>query len=101
MQRRDFLKTSLAAGVTVAFLRAQASEQSSGGETLTAPMIWTAQPVPVPLKLDGPAAGIASSSDGSRPTGTPDLHAVFAREFNLDTLPARATIPFLTEPWYC
>ena len=92
MQRRDFLKTSLAAGVTVAFLRAQASEQSSGGETLTAPMIWTAQPVPVPLKLDGPAAGIASSSDGSRPTGTPDLHAVFAREFNLDTLPARATI---------
>jgi len=46
----------------------------------------------VPLKTNGPASGIASSSDSHAKIATPDLHAVFAREFTLDALPTEAVV---------
>lgn len=102
MKRREFLKSGTAAGVgaalpAVAFLRpgaqsSMAEAQTPGAQMLTAQMMWCAQPVEVPLKKDGPAAGIASSSGGRAPLVTPDLHVVFAKEFTLEQAPAKATI---------
>lgn len=79
---------------SVAFLTEAAGAPDPGrdGQFLTAHMIWSAESVPVPLKPNGPAAGIASSSDGSRPISTPDLHTVFAREFFLESLPTQAAV---------
>jgi hypothetical protein len=99
MERRIFLKSSLAAGISislprVAFLYDSASAQEAKpiGEFLTAQMIWSSESVPVPLKANGPAAAIASSSDGHQPVPTPDLHVVFAREFSLESVPSQASI---------
>lgn len=99
MKRREFLKNSLAVGVAasftgVAFLESATSEVGSepAPGMLNAQMIWCAESVPVPLKTNGPASGIASSSDSHAKIATPDLHAVFAREFTLDALPTEAVV---------
>jgi len=99
LKRRDFLKHSLAVSIAgtlprVSFL-AEAPELQSltvDKESLAAQMIWCADAVPVPLKANGPAAGIASSSDGHPRVETPDLHAAFAREFTLNSAPVDASI---------
>jgi len=95
----SFLKNSLAVGVAasftgVAFLESATSEVGS-------------EPAPGMLKRaddlvrrvstgaaqdHGPASGIASSSDSHAKIATPDLHAVFAREFTLDALPTEAVV---------
>jgi hypothetical protein len=59
---------------------------------LTAQMIWSAESVPVPLNMNGSQSRIASSSDGRNSTRTPDLHAVFVREFSLEEVPSSALI---------
>ena len=99
MERRAFLKTGIAAGIagalpTVSFLPAdsQASQPAPADEILSAHMIGCAHSIPVPLKANGPASGIASSEAGHAPILTPDLHAVFARAFTLDALPASASM---------
>ena len=99
LKRREFLKNSLAVGVAasftgVAFLESAPSEVGSGPAPgmFNAQMIWCAESVPVPLKTKGPASGIASSSDSHAKIATPDLHAVFAREFTLDALPTEAAV---------
>jgi len=61
-------------------------------DMLNAQMIWCDEAVPVPLKANGPASGIASSSDSHAKITTSDLHAVFAREFTLDAVPTGAAI---------
>src|ERR1035438_7792622 len=99
LKRREFLKNSLAVGVAasftgVAFLESATSEVGSepAPGMFNAQMIWCAESVPVPLKTNGPASGIASSSDSHAKIATPDLHAVFAREFTLDALPTEAAV---------
>src|ERR1039457_3463961 len=99
LKRREFLKNSLAVGVAasftgVAFLESAASEVGSepAPGMFNAQMIWCAESVPVPLKTNGPASGIASSSDSHAKIATPDLHAVFAREFTLDARSEEAAI---------
>ena len=99
MKRRDFLKSSLVAGITaslptVAFMSGHASALAGTPESekLTAQMIWSPVSVALPLKANGPAAKIASSSNERQPDETPDLHAVFAREFSLDAVPSHASI---------
>ena len=99
LKRRSFLKSGFAAGIAaslprVAFLpsAAYASAEGIQDEMLTATMIWTAESVPVAIKAQGNATQIASSSDGSLPIQTPDLHSVFTREFLLDSVPAQASI---------
>jgi alpha-L-rhamnosidase len=99
LKRREFLKNSLAVGVAasftgVAFLESAASEvgSKSGPGMFNAQMIWCAESVPVPLKANGPASGIASSLTSHSKIATSDLHAVFAREFTLDALPTEAAV---------
>jgi hypothetical protein len=99
LKRRDFLKNGLAAGIAVGLPRVvfhSASDQGLNApqkdHLLTAQMIWSAQSAPIPLKPNGPAAGIASSSTGHPPVPTPDLHTIFAKEFTLDAVPTLATI---------
>jgi alpha-L-rhamnosidase len=99
--RRDFLKISSlsAAGISIGlpgivFLSDSANLPAKNPESgmLFAQMIWAAEFVPVPLKLNGRAAGLSSSEDGRPPVAEPDLHAVFAREFSLDAVPTHASI---------
>lgn len=99
LNRRGFLKSGLAAGISASLSRvtflpdsAAALDGSQSREMLKADMIWSSESVPVPLKENGPASRIASSFDEYQPVQTPDLHAVFAREFSLDTVPSRASI---------
>ena len=97
--RRVFLKSGAAAGLSAllpkaAFLpgAADASAAPAPSELLSAQMIWSSQSLPVPLQSHGPQSQIASSSDGSVPLATPDLHTVFVRRFSLDAAPSAAAI---------
>lgn len=99
LNRRDFLKCSLTAGIslslpTVAFLSDPSDRNNPSHESdlLKAHMIWSSESVPVPLSLDSPAASIASSSGGHEPVQTPDLHAIFIKELTLETVPSTALI---------
>jgi alpha-L-rhamnosidase len=99
LKRRTFVKNSLAASISafmpgVAFISNSASAESTDRENalLMAQMIWCAESVPVPLIANGPAAKIASSSEGHQIVQAPDLHVVFAREFSLDEAPSDASM---------
>ena len=98
MKRRTFIEGGVAA-IMCGFLcdydfaaRTLESANSPRPHLLTAQMIWNAGVVPIPLKTNGPASRIASSSAGHKAIEVSDLHAVFAREFHLDTLPSKALI---------
>jgi hypothetical protein len=99
LKRRDFLKDSLAAGLCASLPRvgflahaAGAPDSGAGPHMLVAQMIWCSESVPVALRTKGPAEGIASSSAGHPHLATPDLHAVFARSFTLDSPPVQASL---------
>ncbi|MDE3201553.1 MAG: hypothetical protein KGN79_11605 [Acidobacteriota bacterium] len=97
LKRRSFLKSSFAAGIAVAlpkvvFLPANAQREEDRKENLMAHMIWSADSVSVAIREKGSAAKIASSSNGSLPAETSDLHSVFAREFELEKVPLHASI---------
>jgi len=99
LKRRDFLKHSLAAGISASFPRvaflahaAAVPDSAASSPMFNAQMIWCAGTVPVPLRANGPAAEIASSTEGHPRIATPDLHAVFAREFTLDSSPNQASL---------
>jgi alpha-L-rhamnosidase len=99
MDRREFLRSGVAAGITlslptVAFLagsskRAYAEQE---GEQLRAHMIWSSESVSIPLKLNGPSTSIASSSPDHPSILTCDLHTVFVRELTLETAPVNALV---------
>ena len=96
MNRRLFLKTGLAVGATaslqrVLFLPDVAAEAPATGQ-LSAQMIWCDEPVRIPVLQLGNAVGIASSSSGLPFKEDADQHAVFMREFHLDSVPAHASI---------
>ncbi len=93
------MKGTLAASVALAvpgvtFLRSlgEAACASPTVPDFHAQMIWAANSVPVPLKPDGPASGIASSERKRSADTLPDLHVVFAKEFTVDALPVSASI---------
>jgi alpha-L-rhamnosidase len=78
----------------VAFLldSSQRACAEEGKEQLNAYMIWSAESVPVPIKVSGRAASISSSSDGHLAVVVPDLHVVFIKEVILSAVPPRALI---------
>ena len=96
MNRRIFLKTGLAAGATaslqrVLFLPEAAAETPATGQ-LSAQMIWCKEQTRIPALRQGKALGIASSGPGNPLIEDADQHAVFIREFDLDSVPAHASI---------
>jgi len=91
-----FLKTGLAVGATaslqrVLFLPDAAAETPATGQ-LSAQMIWCDEQTRIPALRLGNAVGIASSGPGNPLTEDADQHAVFIREFDLDSVPAHASI---------
>ena len=99
LKRREFVKGTLAAGVALAlpgvtFLRSSAEAECASPDApeFRAQRIWVANSMPVPLKPDGPAIGIASSEGKRSADSIPDLHAVFAKEFTVDALPVKASM---------
>jgi alpha-L-rhamnosidase len=96
MNRRSFLKAGLAAGATASLQRVlflpDVAAHTNGHAQLSAQMIWCEEQVPVPVLQVGKAVGIASSSPGHALTKNVDQHAVFIREFDLDAVPASASI---------
>ncbi len=96
MNRRAFLKVGLATGTIaslqrVLFLPDVAAHSSTNGQ-LSAQMIWCEEQILVPVLQVGKAVGIASSLQGHAFTNNVDQHAVFIREFDLDSVPVSASI---------
>ena len=99
LKRREFVVGGLAvaASPVVAGAAALAVAGTKPEAALaTARLIWCATALPVPIDAGGSAAGIASSSDGQHQNSTPDLHCVFARTFDLATVPSLAILHLFT-----
>jgi len=101
LPRRNFLKSTLAAGVTLScpsatFLANAEAGSDAGSEAspddLNAHLIWSRESVPVPVLREGHAVDIASSGNGNLPAPVADLHSIFVKDFHLDALPDSARI---------
>lgn len=97
LQRRNFLKASIAAGFSaglprVAFLSASCESDDGTIAIRRAKMIWSTKTVPVPLLGNGSADAIASSTPDHPAGSTTDLHSVFRKQFTLKSVPKTATV---------